>query len=88
MRLTNYKVEFASKAVKDLRSIPRTDQGKIIDKAESLSENPYPRGCLKLKGLQEELWRIRVGNYRILYQVDESIEVVEIRRVGYQKDIY
>jgi mRNA-degrading endonuclease RelE of RelBE toxin-antitoxin system len=54
----NYKVEFASRAIKDLHSIPRTYQGKIIDKAESLSVNPYPRGCLKLKGLQEALWRI------------------------------
>jgi mRNA interferase RelE/StbE len=84
----NYKVEFASRAIKDLHSIPRTYQGKIIDKAESLSVNPYPRGCLKLKGLQEALWRIRVGDYRILYQVDETVEVVDVRRIGHRKDIY
>ena len=84
----NYKVEFASRAIKDLRSIPRSYQGKIIDKAESLAENPYPRGCLKLKGLQEELWRIRVGDYRILYQVDDSVEVIDIRKIGHRKDIY
>ena len=84
----NYKVEFASKAVRDLRSIPRTYQGKIITKAESLSKDPYPRGCLKLKGLQEEFWRVRVRDYRILSQVDDSIEIVDIRRIGHRKGIY
>jgi mRNA interferase RelE/StbE len=84
----NYKVEFASKAIKDLRSIPRVYQGKIIDKAESLSNDPYPRGCLKLKGLQEEFWRVRVGDYRILYRVDDSVQIVDIRRIGHRKGIY
>jgi mRNA interferase RelE/StbE len=84
----NYKVEFASRAVKDLHSIPRTYQGKIIAKAESLSKDPYPRGCLKLKGLKDEFWRVRVGDYRILYQVDDSIEIIDIRRIGHRKGIY
>ncbi len=64
----NYKVEFAERAIKDLRTIPRNYQLKIIDKSESLGVDPYPRGCLKLKGVSEELWRVRVGDYRILYQ--------------------
>lgn len=84
----SYKVEFTSRAIKDLHSITRVNQGKIIDKAESLSENPFPQGCLKLKGLREELWRVRVGDYRILYQVDQSVEIVDIRKVGHRKDIY
>jgi len=84
----NYKVEFALRAIKDLRAIPRTDQSKIIDKAESLSEDPYPRGSLKLKGVKEELWRVRVGNYRILYQVDDSVEIIDVRRIGHRKNIY
>ena len=84
----NYKVVFASRALKDLRPIPRTYQEKIINKAESLGEDPYPRGCLKLKGIREELWRVRVGDYRILYHVDESVEIVDIRRIGHRKNIY
>jgi mRNA interferase RelE/StbE len=84
----SYKVTFASRAIKDLRAIPRADQSKIIDKAESLSENPYPRGCLKLKGLQEELWRVRVGDYRVLYHVSDAIEIIDIRRIGHRKNIY
>ncbi len=84
----NYKVEFSARAIKDLHSIPITYQGKIIEKVESLGEKPYPKGCLKLKGLQENLWRIRVGDYRILYQVDDSVKVVDIRKIGHRKNIY
>ncbi|RLD21723.1 MAG: type II toxin-antitoxin system RelE/ParE family toxin [Bacteroidetes bacterium] len=84
----SYKVEFTLKAIKDLRSIPRGYQGRILDKAESLSDNPYPRGCLKLKGLQEEFWRIRVGDYRIIYQVDDAVEIIDIRRIGHRQGIY
>ncbi len=57
----NYNVVFASRAIKDLRSIPRDYQSRIIDKSEALSTDPYPQGCLKLKGIKEELWRIRVA---------------------------
>ncbi len=75
----NYKVEFVLRAIKDLRSIPREYQIRIIDKSEALSINPYPHGCLKLRGIKEEFWRIRV---------DDSIKIVEIRRIGHRKDIY
>jgi len=84
----NYRVEFASKAVKDLRSIPRAYQGKIINKAEALANDPYPRGCLKLKGPQEDFWRVRIGDYRILYQVDDSVKIIDIRRIGHRKGVY
>ncbi len=84
----SYKVVFASRAIKDLRSIPRKSQEQIIEKAEVLSENPYPKGSLKLKGVKEELWRIRIGNYRVLYAVDDEIKIVDIRRIGHRKDIY
>lgn len=84
----NYKVEFVLRAIKDLRSIPREYQIRIIDKSEALSINPYPHGCLKLRGIKEEFWRIRVGDYRILYKVDDSIKIVEIRRIGHRKNIY
>ena len=84
----NYKVEFTTRAIKDLRSLPRVYQSKIIDKSEALSKDPYPQGCIKLKGVKEEFWRIRVGDYRILYQVDDSVKIVDIRRIGHRKGIY
>ena len=84
----NYKVEFSSKALKDLRSIPRLYQGKIIDKSEGLAIDPHPTGSLKLKGLNEEFWRIRIGDYRVIYKVLETVQVVDIRRIGHRKNIY
>jgi len=83
----SYSVVFASRAVKDLRSIPRKSQEQILDKAENLGEDPYPKGSLKFKGIKEELWRIRIGDYRVLYTVDDTVRIVDIRRIGHRKDI-
>ncbi len=63
--------------------------GKQISKAiDALAEDPRPQGCKKLKGEEEYMWRIRVGNYRILYTIEDLIKIIEIRRVGHRKDIY
>ncbi len=75
-------------AVKDLKSVPLKDQSKILDKIELLGENPFIKGCIKIKATHEPLWRIRQGNYRILFQVDDEIKIIDIRRIGYRKDIY
>ena len=50
----NYKVVFAARVIKDLRSIPKEYQKKILSKTENLSKNPYPHGAIKLKGIKEE----------------------------------
>ncbi len=60
---------------------------KIMEVAESLSETPFPPNCRKLVG-SEQTWRIRIGNYRIIYNIYSSILVVEIIRVAHRKDAY
>jgi len=55
---------------------------------QSLSDNPRPHGCTKLEGYNEALWRVRVGDYRIVYSVDDVVCIVDIRRVGNRKNIY
>jgi mRNA-degrading endonuclease RelE of RelBE toxin-antitoxin system len=62
----NYSVVFSSNAIKDLHSIPRNYQQKTINRSESLATNPFPVDTLKMSGLRENLYRIRVGTYRIL----------------------
>ena len=62
-----------------------TQISKAIDK---LADNPRPAGCKKLKGEKEYMWRIRVGDYRILYTIAEEVKVVDIRKIGHRKDIY
>jgi mRNA interferase RelE/StbE len=59
----SYSVVFSTNAIKDLHSIPREYQKKIISKAESLGNHPYPEDSVKLKGIRETLRRIRVGQY-------------------------
>jgi mRNA interferase RelE/StbE len=54
----------------------------------ALATDPRPVGCKKLKGKREFLWRIRVGDYRVIYDIQDKIRVVEIREVGDRKDIY
>jgi len=82
-----YKIEI-SKSVrnKDLPSIPKSDVTKIVKRIESLSENPFPEGAIRLKGREE--WRIRQGDYRILYLVEHEIITVFVVKVGHRREIY
>lgn len=83
-----YKVVFSKTALKELTSLPKVYAKKIYEKSESLAENPRPVGCKKLEGKKESIWRIRVGDYRILYTIDDFIRIVDIRNIGHRKDIY
>jgi len=85
--MASYKVE-VSKSVrkKDLPSIPKVDVIKIVKRIESLANNPFPEGAIRLKGREE--WRIRQGDYRILYVVEHEIVTVFVVKVGHRREIY
>lgn len=55
---------------------------------QALSDTPLPRGALKLKGKEVEGWRIRVGDYRILYTVDDDKKTVNVYRIGHRREVY
>lgn len=84
----SYKIAISKKAFKELAALPVKVNTQIVKAIDGLKEEPRPAGCKKLKGESEDIWRIRVGDYRILYFVDDSIRIVEIRRIGDRKDIY
>lgn len=84
----SYKIAIAKKAVKELSALPLKINGQIVKAIDDLKEEPRPAGCKKLKGESEDIWRIRVGDYRILYFIEDTIKIVEIRRIGNRKDIY
>ena len=84
----SFKIVYSKSALKEIKSLPAIYAKKIIEKSEQLSENPRPSGCKKLVGSKEELWRIRVGDYRILYTIEDQIKIVDIRSVGNRKDVY
>ncbi|MCA9970714.1 MAG: type II toxin-antitoxin system RelE/ParE family toxin [Anaerolineales bacterium] len=84
--MANYKIEFKETVAKDLRNIPNEDVRRILARIDRLAENPLPPGAEKLSGNNK--YRIRQGNYRILYTIEHQIVTVTIVRVGHRRDVY
>ena len=85
--MPKYSVRFVRSARKELEQLPDAALQRVFARIEALAENPRPPGCKKLRGATD-LWRIRVGNYRVVYQVADAVLLVEIRAVGDRKDVY
>lgn len=84
--MASYNLEIKRGAEKDIRNLLDADRRRIISKITALQENPRPFGCEKLKG--EEAFRIRQGNYRIIYTVDDDTHAVTIVKVGHRREVY
>jgi mRNA interferase RelE/StbE len=83
-----YLVRFKRSAEKELERLPVLVIKRIVKAIDGLIENPRPGGSKKLEGQKESLWRIRIGDYQVIYLIEDVIKIVEIRRVGHRKDIY
>ncbi len=84
--MVEYKIFFKKSVEKDFNVIPKKDLKKILDRIETLAENPRPPGCEKLTGQQR--YRLRQGRYRILYSVQDDELTVWVVKVGHRKHIY
>jgi mRNA interferase RelE/StbE len=82
-----YAIEFKPQARKQLRKLPAAQRQRIMDKINELALNPRPEGCLKLAG-EENLWRIRVGDYRVVYSIHDAELRVLVVRAAHRKDVY
>jgi len=82
-----WKIQFKPVAVRDLAKLPRPVRRRIIAGIESLRVNPRPPDATKLKGIGN-LYRIRVGDYRVLYQIRKDVLLIIIARAGHRRDIY
>lgn len=85
--MPNYSVQFVRSARKELEALPDEALNRVFQRIEALADVPRPPGCKKLRGARD-LWRMRVGAYRVIYQIDDRVRIVEIRAVGDRKDIY
>lgn len=85
--MKTYKVVLTKTAEKELSKLSSILIIRIIDSLKQLELNPRPNGCKKLKGFKD-LWRIRVGVYRIIYSINDVITLVDVREIGHRKDIY
>jgi len=81
-----YSLFFKDSVRKDLDSIAKKDLRRIMERIESLTENPRPLGCEKLSG--QEKYRLRQGNYRIIYSIQDSQLTVWVVKVGHRREVY
>ena len=84
--MASYRLVFKQSVVKDLRKIPNKDVQRILQRIDGLADDPRPVGVEKLTG--DEKYRIRQGNYRILYAIDDDVITVTIVKVGHRRDVY
>jgi mRNA interferase RelE/StbE len=82
-----YRLEDTAAARRDLQALPRDILIRIEARLQELAENPRPRGVERIRGTPGGL-RVRVGDYRILYTVDDAEQVVTIGRVRHRRDVY
>lgn len=82
-----YEVLLERAAEKDLKKLPRNYFDEIISKIKNLSAQPRPRDSKKLTGSQND-WRIRIGSYRVLYEIDEAHKQIKIMKIRHRKDAY
>lgn len=84
--MAKYKIEIKKSAVKEIKKLPAGTLKKILSKIQKLSDNPRPFDCQKLSG--DEKYRVRAGDYRILYAIEDSVLIVFIVKVGHRRDVY
>lgn len=87
MARTAYTVELKPAAFRALKRIQRKDQLRIGVKIDSLGADPRPQGCEKLAG-EEDLYRVRVGDYRILYTIRDNRLLVLVVEIGHRREVY
>ena len=82
-----YRIQVKKSAAKEIAALPKRDRRSVIKAIEALTETPRPVGGRKLAGTKDA-YRLRVGDYRIIYQINDNILTVFVIRVRHRKDIY
>ena len=82
-----YEVYLEKAAERDLRRLSEKIFGRIVPKIRALAENPRPYGCRKITGSRND-WRIRIGEYRVVYEIEEETSTVRIMRVRHRREVY
>lgn len=83
-----YRIELAPRAVRQFKRLPKRVQLRLRDAIDTLAGNPRPAGAAQLSGQEERLYRVREGDYRIIYQIQDDVLLVLVVGVGHRRDIY
>ena len=84
--MASYRIEFAKRVRKHFQKIPKNDANRILLAIRGFGEEPRPPSSKKLK--EQELYRIRIGIYRVIYEIKDEVLFVSVVKVGHRKDIY
>jgi mRNA interferase RelE/StbE len=82
-----YAIEFTASALRELRALDRPSQRRLSAKIEELRDDPFPPGVRKFQG-EADHWRIRVGDYRVIYRIEKQRVVIVIVRVRHRREVY
>jgi mRNA interferase RelE/StbE len=85
--MASYKVVFKPSVEKDLRALPQSVVGRVFNKIEALAAEPFPRQSTRLAGA-EHLYRIRIGDYHVIYSVDNARKQVIVHYVRHRREVY
>ena len=85
--MDDYRIDFARSARKELEALPDSTAMRVLLRIETLAMTPRPNGCRKLAG-SDNLWRIRIGAYRVIYSINDKQRVVDVNGVRHRKDAY
>ncbi len=82
-----YRVDFTTAAARQIKKLPRPARDKVLDAITALADEPRPRGSRKLAG-EDIAWRVRVGDYRIIYEIVDNQLTVTILRAAHRREAY
>ena len=82
-----YRIEYRPEARRSLKKLDPPTRRRIVSRIEKLADNPRPAGVEVLKGL-EHLYRLRVGDYRVIYRIEDRARLVLVIRVGHRREVY
>jgi len=85
--MASYNIVFKPSVEKDLRSLPKSVIARVLRQIEVLGKNPFPRQSVKLAGA-EQLYRIRVGDYRLVYAVDKEAQEIMVHYIRHRREVY
>lgn len=85
--MASYRILFKRSAEKELRKITPAELRRVVEAVRRLSHHPRPPGAQLLKG-PERYWRIRQGDYRVIYEVDDAAEQITVIKVGHRREVY
>jgi mRNA interferase RelE/StbE len=82
-----YDIQFRRSARKELEQLPSTIAEHILNIILALGDEPRPQGCKKLHGAAN-LWQVRIGDYRVIYEIDEQGRIIIVEVIAHRKDVY